>query len=528
MSLLSREDEIMKPSVTSEHTCSVWMSIDMPTCAALSEDIATDVCIIGSGIAGLTTAYHLLQEGKSVVVLESGTLGSGMTPLTTAHLSHVMDRGLSTIERLHGEQGARVAVQSHTAAIEWIEKTAAAESIACDFERMDGYLFAPSNDSAHLIEEEWETARRIGQTNVTRYDSGAPLPFSTGPYLRFTRQAQFHPMKYLSGLARALTQKGGRLFTNSHVTEVDAKPRAMVTTRNGWHVSANAVVVTTNTPINNTVTLHTKQAPYTTYVIGASISAGSVPKALYWDTEDPYHYVRVHMEIIDSREEAMLIVGGEDHKTGQAEDGERRYAALETWMRARFPMAKNVLFSWAGQVMESIDGLAYIGRNPGDSNVYVATGDSGMGITHGTIAGLLLSDLIMRRSSPWASLYDPSRQSIKAAGTFLSESLNVAAQYGDWLTPGDVASEQDIPVDGGAVLRNGLHKIAAYRDSEGVLHQCSAVCPHLSCIVAWNPSQKTWDCPCHGSRFDRFGKVLNGPATSDLSPLPDRSNNSPS
>ena len=171
--------------------------------------------------------------------------------------------------------------------------------------------------------------------------------------------------------------------------------------------------------------------------------------------------------------------------------------------------------------METIDGLAYIGRNPGDSpHVYVATGDCGMGMTHGTIAGLLLSDLIVGRPSPWASLYDPSRQRMKAAGTFLAESLNVAAQYGDWLTPGDVASEQDIPVDGGAVLRDGLHKIAAYRDSDGVLHQCSAVCPHLSCIVAWNGSQKTWDCPCHGSRFDRFGKVLNGPATSDLSPLP--------
>lgn len=511
----------MKSSMSSEHTRSLWMSVDMPTAAPLDKDTVTEVCIIGGGIAGLTTAYRLLQEGKSVVVLESGTLGSGMTPLTTAHLSHVMDRGLSTIERLHGEQGARSAVQSHTAAIEWIEKTAAEESIACDFERVDGYLFAASDGSAHQIEEEWKIARRIGQTNVTRYDSGAPLPFFTGPYLRFTRQAQFHPMKYLLGLAQAIQQKGGRLFTNSHVTEVDAKSRCIVKTRNGWQVSADAVVVTTNTPINNTVTLHTKQAPYTTYVIGARISAGSVPKALYWDTEDPYHYVRVHTAMVDGREQDILIVGGEDHKTGQAEDGERRYAALETWMRERFPMTKDLLFSWAGQVMESIDGLAYIGRNPGDSpNVYVATGDSGMGMTHGTIAGLLVSDLMMDRPSPWASLYDPSRQPIKAAGTFLAESLNVAAQYGDWLTPGDVASERDIPIDGGAILRNGLHKIAAYRDREGVLHQCSAVCPHLSCIVAWNPSQKTWDCPCHGSRFDRFGKVLNGPATSDLSPLP--------
>lgn len=518
----------MKPSVTSEHTNSVWMSIDMPAGTPLHEDTTAEVCVIGGGIAGLTTAYRLSQEGKSVVVLESGTLGSGMTPLTTAHLSHVMDRGMSTIERLHGEEGGRLAVQSHATAIRWIEETAAKESLSCDFERVDGFLFASSDDSARQIEEEWQAARRAGLTDVARYDTDIPLPFPAEACLRFPSQAQFHPMKYLSGLARAIQQKGGRLFTDSHVIQVDAKSRVVVKTRRGWHVSADSVVVTTNTPINNTVTLHTKQAPYVTYVIGARIAAGSLPKALYWDTEDPYHYVRSHTEIIDGHEQTVLIVGGEDHKTGQAEDGERRYAALETWMRERFPMAEDVLFSWAGQVMESIDGLAYIGRNPGDSNVYVATGDSGMGMTHGTIAGLLLSDLIMGRPSPWASLYDPSRQPIKAAGTFLAESLNMAAQYTDWLTPGDVASEQAIPVDGGAVLRDGLHKIAVYRDTNGGLHRCSAVCPHLSCIVAWNPSQKTWDCPCHGSRFDRFGTVLNGPATSDLSPFPDRSISSPS
>ena len=518
----------MKPSVSSEHALSLWMSVDIPASGSLDEDTTTEVCIIGGGIAGLTTAYRLLEEGKSVVVLESGTLGSGMTALTTAHLSNVMDRGLATIERLHGEQGARLAVQSHTAAIDWIENTANLESILCDFERVDGYLFAPSSGSEGQLEEEWQATRRARLTNVSRYDSGPPLPFPTGAYLRFRHQAQFHPIKYLAGLVQAIHQKGGRLFTGVHVTDVDAGSRVTVKTRDGRQVSAEAAVVATNTPINNTVTLHTKQAPYTSYVIGARIAAGSVPKALYWDTEDPYHYVRVHPQVIDGQEQDILIVGGEDHKTGQAGDGERRYAALETWMRERFPMAKEVLFSWAGQVMESIDGLAYIGHNPGDSNIYVATGDCGMGMTHGTIAGLLSTDLIMGRPSPWTSLYDPSRQSIKAAGTFLAESLNVAAQYGDWLTRGDVATEQDIPVDGGAVLRDGLHKIAAYRDSEGILHQCSAVCPHLSCIVAWNSSQKTWDCPCHGSRFDRFGKVLNGPATSDLTPVSDRVNSSPS
>lgn len=510
----------MRSSRLSKNDRSLWMSVEMPPTDFLNEDLRVDVCVIGSGIAGLTTAYRLLEEGLSVAVVESKGLASGATPLTTAHLSHVMDCGLVRLERSHGTQRAQLAVQSHTAAIDWIEDTVTKECITCDFERIDGYLFASTEADVSRIDEEWEAVQRIGQTNVTQNDSISPVPFMEKSYLRFTRQAQFHPIKYLYGLVKAIQRMGGRLYSGTHVVEVNDRPSITVKTLDGRNISPHFLVVTTNTPITNVVTLHTKQAAYMTYAIAAEIPVGSVYKALYWDTDDPYHYVRIHSDTVAGQEQELLIVGGEDHKTGQAHDGERRYTALETWMRERFPMAKEVLFNWAGQVMESVDGLAYIGRNPGDSpNVYVATGDSGMGITHGTIAGFILPDLIMNRSSPWASLYDPSRQPLKAAATFLSESLNMAAQYGDWLTSGDVASEADIPLDEGAVIRNGLSKIAAYRDPAGVLHRCSAVCPHLACIVAWNSSQKTWDCPCHGSRFDRFGKVMNGPATTNLSQL---------
>jgi glycine/D-amino acid oxidase-like deaminating enzyme/nitrite reductase/ring-hydroxylating ferredoxin subunit len=519
----------MRSSELSKDKRSLWMSVEMPTTDYLNEDLVVDACIIGSGIAGLTVAYRLLEEGLSVAVLESKGLGSGMTSLTTAHLSHVMDRGLSTVERLHGTRGAQLAVQSHTAAIEWIEHTVVKEAIACDFERVDGYLFASTEDDISKLDEEWEAVHRIGQTNVSRNDSTCFLPFMKKSYLRFTRQAQFHPLKYLSGLAQAIQRMGGRLYSGTHVVQVTSGPSLTVKTLDGRNVSSHALVVATNTPITNVVTLHTKQAAYMTYAIATEIPMGSVPKALYWDTDDPYHYVRVHSDHIDGHERSLLIVGGEDHKTGQADDGERRYAALEAWMRKWFPMAKEVSFNWAGRVMESIDGLAYIGRNPGDSpNVYVATGDSGMGITHGTIAGFILPDLVMNRPSSLASLYDPSRQALKAAATFLSESLNMAAQYGDWLTSGDVASEEDISLNDGAIIRDGLHKIAVYRDHAGVFHRCSAVCPHLACIVAWNPSQNTWDCPCHGSQFDRFGKVMNGPAISSLSQLPVHVRNVPS
>ncbi len=242
-----------------------------------------------------------------------------------------------------------------------------------------------------------------------------------------------------------------------------------------------------------------------------------MPKALYWDTEDPFHYVR--LQKLGAGEDC-LIVGGEDHKSGQADDTGERHRRLEAWARERFPMIESIAYTWAGQVMESLDGLAFIGRNPGDENVFVVTGDSGVGMTHGTIAGMLLTDLILGRENAWAGLYDPARKVPLAAGTFIRENVNVAAQYADWLTPGDAANAREIPFDSGAVVRRGLAKLAIYRDADGRAHALSAVCPHLGCLVQWNDAEKTWDCPCHGSRFDKRGKVVNGPANSDLPPAP--------
>ena len=508
-----------RTSETAGLTTSVWMSEAVPALPPLATGAHADVCVVGAGIAGVTTAYCLVKEGKSVIVLDDNRPGGGMTERTTAHLSNEIDDGYVEIERLHGRSGAQLAARSHTAAIEWIDSTQAHEAIECDFMRLDGYLFAPSDDSNQQVEEEWQAVQRAGLSGVQRLDRLPGNLFPTGQCLQFPRQAQFHPLKYLSGLVRAIQQRGGRLFKEAHVVNVQGGKRAQVETSQGCVVTADAVVVATNTPINNMVTIHTKQAAYITYVIGAAIPTGTVKPALYWDTLDPYHYVRLQQGSTQQGRD-LLIVGGEDHKAGQADDGEARYGRLEAWARERFPQIETVSFRWSGQVMEPVDGLAFIGRNPGDAdNIYIATGDSGMGMTHGTIAGLLITDLITGRESPWASLYDPARQPVRAAGEFVRENLNVVAQYTDWVTSGDVETEQDIRQDSGAILRDGLTKIAAYRDAQGVLHKCSAVCPHLNCIVAWNHSEKTWDCPCHGSRFDRLGKVLNGPATSDLSPI---------
>jgi Rieske Fe-S protein len=215
----------------------------------------------------------------------------------------------------------------------------------------------------------------------------------------------------------------------------------------------------------------------------------------------------------------LLIVGGEDQKTGQQPQDCHPYEALEAWLRERFVRAGAVAFQWSGQVLEPVDGLAYIGRNPGDEgNVYIATGDAGMGMTHGTIAGILLTDMICGRANPWARLYDPSRKWTSSLSDYASENLNVVAQYLDWVTAGNVPSEEEIAAGSGAVVREGWTKVCAYRDERGVLHKHSAVCPHLGCIIAWNAEEHSWDCPCHGSRFDPLGRVIQGPAISDLAP----------
>jgi len=490
----------------------------MPSLKALAEDSHADVCVVGAGIAGLTTAYLLTRAGQSVIVLDDGDIGGGATANTTAHLSNALDDRYMEIERLHGGEGSRLAAQSHTAAIKEIEATVFRERIDCDFERVDGYLFLSPDARESLLDEELLAARRAGLADVAKVGRAPLLSFNTGPSLRFPAQAQFHPLKYLSGLVRAIQRDGGRIFTGTHVDRIDGGTPALV--KAGERVvKAAAVVVATNTPVNDLVAIHTKQAPYMSYVIAVRVPRGSVTKALYWDTEDPYHYLRLQRMEDPAGPYDLLIVGGEDHKTGQVDETEERLDRLHRWARDRFPMMQEVEFRWSGQVMETIDGLAFIGRNPMDkNNVFIATGDCGMGMTHGTIAGLLLTDLILGRENPWATLYDPGRKSIRAAGAFVKETSNVAFQYTDWLTPGDVSSVAAIAPGRGAVLRRGLEKVAIYRDDAGGLHERSAACPHLGCVVGWNPTEKTWDCPCHGSRFDAFGKVLSGPANQDLAP----------
>jgi glycine/D-amino acid oxidase-like deaminating enzyme/nitrite reductase/ring-hydroxylating ferredoxin subunit len=503
-------------------TTSLWMATaDVPSYAPLSEDAAADVCIIGAGIAGITTAYLLTQVGKDVIVLDDGPVGGGETGRTTAHLSNAMDDRFYRIEHLHGERGSRIAAASHGAAIDRIEAIVRAEAIDCGFERVDGYLFLGGDDKEEELARELEAAHRAGFGEVEPLDRIPRVSFDSGPCLRFPRQAQFHPIAYVAALARAVTRNGGRIHTGSHVAGFEARPRRpQVKTSDRKTVTANAMVFATNSPINDWVKMHTKQAAYRSFVVGCRVPRASVPKGLYWDTSDPYHYVRTQSGT-DGAD--VLIVGGEDHKTGQKDDAPERFARLEAWARQRFPMIQSVDYRWSGQVMEPVDYVGFIGRNPGADgrNVYIATGDSGQGMTHGTIAGMLITDLITGRENSWESLYDPARVSLKAGMEFAKENFNVAAQFRDYVTPGEVASADEVPPGTGAIIRRGRHKIACYRDEAGTVHERSAVCTHLYCIVDWNSTEKTWDCPCHGSRFDPLGKVVNGPAVAPLEALTD-------
>jgi glycine/D-amino acid oxidase-like deaminating enzyme/nitrite reductase/ring-hydroxylating ferredoxin subunit len=496
-------------------TTSVWMATaNTPSQSRLKENIRTDVCIIGAGIAGITTAYLLAKEGRSVVVLDDGPIGGGMTGRTTAHLTNAFDDRYVEMEKLHGEDGARLIAESHTAAIDKVEQIVREEHIECGFERLDGFLFAPPNESTDVLNDELKASHRAGLIDVEMVQRAPIESFYTGPALRFPRQAQFQTLDYLTGVTRAFKRDGGQICSETHATTVTGGSEARVETNLGPVVRCDAIVVATNTPVNDRVAIHTKQAPYVTYVIGIQVPKGSVKRALFWDTPDPYHYVR--LQSADRHD--ILIVGGEDHKTGQENDGRERFGRLEQWTRERFPQVGEVDFRWSGQVMEPVDGIAFIGRNPlDDDNVFIATGDSGQGMTHGTIAGMLLTDLLQGRKNRWEDLYSPSRITLRAVGEYAGENINVAGQFTDYLTPGEIKSEDELKPGQGAIMRDGLSKVAVCRDEGGAVHKLSAVCPHLGCVVAWNSTEKTWDCRCHGSKFRADGRVYQGPANSDLS-----------
>jgi glycine/D-amino acid oxidase-like deaminating enzyme/nitrite reductase/ring-hydroxylating ferredoxin subunit len=502
-------------NVGDERTRSVWMDCEVAsTSPVLDRNESADTVVVGSGIAGLSIAYELAARGQSVVVLDRGSIGMGMTARTTAHLTPVCDDTLDSLVSRRGLDLARRFYRSQAAAVDRIEAIQNEEAIDCAFRRLPGYLFAARRADVAILDREREAASKLG-VPVTEH-KGLPLKGkSRVRALRYDRQATFHPLRYLRGLATSIQRRKGRLYADTAVLEVveDKNGKVVVKTTNGFKVSAAAAVVATNSPINDRVALHTKEAPYRTYAMAFRVPRGTLEDALYWDTLDPYHYVRLHPA---STRSDYLIVGGEDHKTGEADDADKRYRSLERWIRRLVPKLGNETHRWSGQVLDTIDFSAFIGRNPRNRNVYVATGDSGQGITHGAVAGLLLSDLIVAGRSDWQAVYEPSRKPARGLATFVSENLTAVKNFAEYIAPGEVSSVDDLKPGQGAIVRRGLKKIAAYRSESGRLFLRSAACTHLGCHLHWNSLERCWDCPCHGSHFAVDGSVLNGPAIHPL------------
>lgn len=498
-------------------TKSAWLdSAEFPP-SDISLPHEIDVCIVGGGIAGITTAWHLLREGRSVAVIERGSLAGGETCRTTAHLSNVIDDRFTEMERIHGREGSRLAYESQNAAINRIETLVNELQIDCEFQRLDGYLIPAKNFDDAAMREEYAATIRAGLVEA-EYPAKAPLASAASrPCIRYPDQAQFDPIKYLTALAAHVQNGGGKLFTHKSVTDVSEQDgRMVVTLTEGETITARDVVIATNSPIVGQK-IHVQQAPYRTYAIAVDVPRDSVPVALYWDTLDAYHYVRLKHGDTAKSEVDQLIIGGEDHKAGtDQQEPHVHFDALLDWARPRFPRLGDVREKWSGQVMEPVDGVAFIGRSPGKDHIYICTGDSGMGITHGTIAGMLLTDLICGRENPWADLYSPNRVSLRSLPSLVMENMTAVKQLGSHVTRGEVRSRDDIEPGHGAVVRHGMHKVATYRDESGTFHEVSATCTHLGCVVEWNPTEKSWDCPCHGSRFSTDGNVLNGPAKAPL------------
>lgn len=500
-------------NVGDERSRSLWMDVEVSRGApALKRDMTADTVVIGSGIAGLSTAYELSGQGQKVVVLDRGRIGSGMTARTTAHLTPNNDDGMKLMIDRRGEKLTRMFYESQAASISRIETIQSNESIDCDFRRVDAFLFPGPQTSQEEMDEEREAVEKAGMPVKVKIG----LPFKGHEKtrcLRYPGLATFHPTKYLRGLAWCIEARGGRLFANSAVMSVEEdEDGVIVTTEGGAKIRAKNAVVATNSPINDRVALHSKQAPYRSYAMALMLPRGALPDALYWDTLDPYHYVRIQ----PGADHDYLIVGGADHKSGEADDAEIRYEALEAWIRNLVPAAGGVTHRWSGQVLDTIDYSSFTGRNPGNKNIYVHTGDSGQGITHGVVASLIISAAIMQGQDFWQELYAPDRKTASGLTTFINENLTAVKNFAEYIAPGEVASFDEIEPGKGAIVRYGLKKVAAYRDDKGALHTRSAVCTHLGCHIHWNSFETCWDCPCHGSQFGIDGEVLNGPAIHPL------------
>jgi len=502
-----------------EGSVSLWMAGKRAAAfPALQEDEETDVCIVGGGLTGLTLAY-LLAPSHRVLVLEKNEIGSGDTGRSTGHLTCVLDDDYGVLIKRFGEDGAATAVKAHGAAVNFIESVIAKEKLDSDFERVDGWLVGEPGEDER-IERKADAARRAGIADAVLEISAPFEGRRAGPCLRFPRQAQLDPWRYVQGLAQAVAGLGGVIRSGSAVTRITESSRAsvLVEVGHGPIVRASALVVATHAPLGGKPGIHARLQAHRTYVITGLLPKGKTPRALAWDTASPYHYVR---RAPHSASDDLLIVGGEDHRTGEASDAARRYESLERWARERFPSLGPIEHRWSGQVYEPSGGLGFVGRAPGHHGQKLfVTGHSGNGLTIGTLSAILLASLLREGDHAWSAVFDPGRKTLDAAIEAAKQGATSVAQVGDRFTAEELTSSDQVAPGAAAVVGKGASRLAVYREPGGRLWECSAICSHMGCVVRWNEGERSWDCPCHGSRFDAGGRVLEGPALRDLTPVP--------
>jgi glycine/D-amino acid oxidase-like deaminating enzyme/nitrite reductase/ring-hydroxylating ferredoxin subunit len=486
--------------------------------AKLQRNISVDVVVVGAGVTGITTAYLLKQTGLTVALIERERVASIDTGHTTAHLTYITDVELRELARNFGEDHAQAAWDAGAAAIDEIERIVGKEMIECKYTRVPAYIHVcvggPSKKEAPSLKKEADLAAELGFDAV--YLESAP--YFNLPAVRFANQAKFHPRKYLRSLVKKIPGNGSYVFEKNAASEFDAKQRRVKVNRN-W-ISFDSVVMATNNPlvglasIIESTLLQTKLSLYTSYALGGRVSSGTLPEALFWDTRDPYDYLRIDRH----RDFDYLIYGGEDHKTGQKKQTQRAYARLLGRLKKIIPEAR-VDHRWSGQVICTPDGLPYIGENA--EHQFVATGYCGNGITFGTVAAMMARDWVTGRKNPWMDLFAVDRKKIKGATwNYIRENKDYPYyMIKDRIARPEAKSVRGIKRGQGMVVGSRGKKRAVFRDQSGKRFQLSPVCTHLGCLVRWNPAESTWDCPCHGSRFKPTGEVIAGPAEEALAPI---------
>jgi glycine/D-amino acid oxidase-like deaminating enzyme/nitrite reductase/ring-hydroxylating ferredoxin subunit len=505
-----------------ETSASIWMETTAgPAYPVLAHDIHVDVAIVGAGITGTTCALQLKEAGKRVALIDARRVASGVTGATTGHLSQALDARYHRLEAKFGRDATRLVARSTRAAIEQIAGNAVGRNINCAFEYLPGYLFAEHAEQEGELEKEFVACERAG-LRVSR--GSAPLPFPTRGALIYAEQAAFHPRAYLLPLIERIRGAGSHVLEGTRVIAVDDGEPCSLHTAQGPVITAEQVVLATHAPIES-VLVENQVSHYRSYA--AAFAAKKVPYGLFWDLADPYHYVRSHR----FGEDFVLIVGGEDHKIGKDPDTRGAFERLAGYASRFSTDAMGA--RWSADVIEPSDGLPLIGHNPPESeHVFVASGFSGDGLVLGTLAGMILGDLCLKRPNPYAELYSPSRlKPLRRLGSFLAEHVEFPLHLvSDRLRPTESQDLRSLQPGEGRVVRHDGQRIAVARDARGKLHAVSAVCTHLGCQVAFNTAEQSWDCPCHGSRFDVDGAVLNGPATRPLTRhyLPERPPETPS